>query len=620
MILQALTRYYEILTSDPDSGIAPPGYSTASVSFAVNLSAQGDLLDLFPLTQTVKRGNQTVEIPQRRIVPEQVKRASGISPNFLCDSPAYVLAISGKEAKDPQYCQKRFEAFKELNLKLLEKTDSPAARAVEAFLSRYDPNTGQELPAIKRHLDDLAKGGNLVFMVDGSFAHEDPAMCQAWETYKLGRQAAPGQCLVSGETAPIARLHPSVKGVRDTVSTGATLVGFNAPAYESYHREQGLNSPVSEKAAFAYTTALNYLLSAANENQKFLIGDTTVVYWAESPKKEYANAFRNLFEPEWVAVEAQAEGQGARDPKAEKRMQEVGEKIRRAQVLDIRHLMEGLDINTKFYILGLAPNAARISVRFFYQDLFGKTIYRIMQHYKDMEIEKEYEDQPTYLTIRQILDETVSKNASDPKAMPLLGGAVFRAILNNAPYPAALYNAVITRIRADQDNKEKRIKKINYQRAAIIKAYLTRKYRRQPEHPFKEVFCMSLNEKSTLPAYVLGRLFAVLEKVQQEAIPNANATIKDRYFTSACATPASVFPVLLRLSQHHISKAEYGYVSDRRIQDILNLLDIEKNPIPAHLSLDEQGLFVLGYYHQRAAFYVPGNSQKKAESTHSENQ
>lgn len=620
MILQALTRYYEILTSDPDSGIAPPGYSTASVSFAVNLSAQGDLLDLFPLTQTVKRGNQTVEIPQRRIVPEQVKRSSGISPNFLCDSPAYVLAISGKEAKDPQYCQKRFEAFKELNLKLLEKTDSPAARAVAAFLSRYDPNTGQELPAIKRHLDDLAKGGNLVFMVDGSFAHEDPAMCQAWETYKLGRQAAPGQCLVSGETAPIARLHPSVKGVRDTVSTGATLVGFNAPAYESYHREQGLNSPVSEKAAFAYTTALNYLLSAANENQKFLIGDTTVVYWAESPQKEYANAFRNLFEPEWVVVEAPAEGQGARDPKAEKRMQEVGEKIRRAQALDIQRLMEGLDINTRFYILGLAPNAARISVRFFYQDLFGKTIYRIMRHYKDMEIEKEYEDQPTYLTIRQILDETVSKNASDPKAMPLLGGAVFRAILNNAPYPAALYNAVITRIRADQDNKEKRIKKINYQRAAIIKAYLTRKYRRQPEHPFKEVFCMSLNEKSTLPAYVLGRLFAVLEKVQQEAIPNANATIKDRYFTSACATPASVFPVLLRLSQHHISKAEYGYVSDRRIQDILNLLDIEKNPIPAHLSLDEQGLFVLGYYHQRAAFYVPGNSQKKAESTHSENQ
>lgn len=616
MILQALTRYYEILTSDPESGIAPPGYSTASVSFAVNLSPEGDLLDLFPLAQTVQRNNKTEERPQRRIVPEQVKRSSGISPNFLCDSPAYVLAISGKEAKDPEYCRKRFEAFKELNLKLLEAADSPSARAVAAFLHRYDPATGRDLPAIQRHLDELAKGGNLVFMVDGNFVHEDPAVCQAWETYKLGRQAAPGQCLVSGETAPIARLHPSVKGVRDANSTGATLVGFNAPAYESYHREQGLNSPVSEKAAFAYTTALNYLLSAANENRKFLVGDTTVVYWAESPQKEYANVFMNLFEPEWVEVETQ----GGRDINAERRMQEVGEKIRRVQALDIKRLMEGLDINTKFYILGLAPNAARISVRFFYQDLFGKTVMRIMQHYKDMQIVKEYDDQPTYLSVRQILDETVSKYASDAKAMPVLGGAVFRAILNNAPYPAGLYNAVITRIRADQDNPDKKIKKINYQRAAIIKAYLTRKYRRQAQHPFKEVFCMSLNEKSTIPAYVLGRLFAVLEKVQQEAVPNANATIKDRYFTSACATPASVFPVLLRLSQHHISKAEYGYASDRRIQDILNLLDIDQNPIPAHLSLDEQGLFVLGYYHQRAAFYVPGNSQKTAESNPSENQ
>lgn len=616
MILQALTRYYEILTGDPESGIAPPGYSTTNVSFAVNLSPEGDLLDLFPLVQTVQRNNKTEERPQRRIVPEQVKRSSGISPNFLCDSPAYVLAISGKEAKDPEYCRKRFEAFKELNLKLLEAADSPAARAAAAFLNRYDPNSGGELPAINRHLDELAKGGNLVFMVDGNFVHEDPAVRQAWETYKLGRQAAPGQCLVSGETAPIARLHPSVKGVRDTNSTGATLVGFNAPAYESYHREQGMNSPVSEKAAFAYTTALNYLLSAANENRKFLVGDTTVVYWAESPQKEYANAFMNLFEPEWVEVETQ----GGRDLNAEKRMQEVGEKIRRVQAVDIKRLMEGLDLNTKFFILGLAPNKARISVRFFYQDLFGKTIYRVMQHYQDMQIVKEYDEQPTYLSVRQILDETASKNASEPKVMPLMGGAVFRAILNNTPYPAALYNAVITRIRADQDNKEKRIKKINYQRAAIIKAYLTRKYRRQAQHPFQEVFCMSLNEKSTIPAYVLGRLFAVLEKVQQEAVPNANATIKDRYFTSACATPASVFPVLLRLSQHHISKAEYGYASDRRIEAILNLLEIDKNPIPAHLSLDEQGLFVLGYYHQRAAFYVPGNSHKPAESNPSENQ
>jgi CRISPR-associated protein Csd1 len=227
---------------------------------------------------------------------------------------------------------------------------------------------------------------------------------------------------------------------------------------------------------------------------------------------------------------------------------------------------------------------------------------------------KEFDNQPSYITVRQILDETVSKKSKDQDAAPLMAGAVFRAILTGAPYPAALYYAIINRIRADMDDSQKNIHKINYARAAVIKAFLIRKYRNQSQHPIQEVLSMSLNEQSTIPAYALGRLFAVLEKVQQEAIGNMNASIKDRYFTSACASPASVFPVLLRLSQHHISKAEFGYASDRRIQDILGLLDVEKNPIPARLSLDEQGIFVLGYYHQRAAFYVSNKDAKEAEA------
>jgi CRISPR-associated protein Csd1 len=448
-------------------------------------------------------------------------------------------------------------------------------------------------------------------MFRGAFVHDDPAIRQVWEAYKDGKDAVMGQCLVTGETAPIARLHASLKGIRGANPTGASLVGFNAPAYESYNREQGQNSPVSEKAVFAYTTALNYLLSRANPNKKIILGDTTVVYWAESEKKEYANAFASLFEPEYVD-EPPVE-QGGRK-KAEVRIKEVAEKVRRVQALDTRHLLDGLDGNTRFYVLGLAPNAARISVRFFLTDPFEKIVERMMRHYHDLEIIKEFDNQPTYITVRHILDETVSKKARDKDAAPLMAGAVFRSILTGAPYPAALYYAIINRIRADMDDSKKGIRKINYVRAAVIKAFLIRRYRNQPHHPIQEVLSMSLNEQSTIPAYALGRLFAVLEKVQQEAIGNMNATIKDRYFTSACASPSSVFPVLLRLAQHHISKAEYGYASDRRIQDILGLLDVEKNPIPARLSLDEQGIFMLGYYHQRAAFYVSKADRNAVET------
>jgi CRISPR-associated protein Csd1 len=264
----------------------------------------------------------------------------------------------------------------------------------------------------------------------------------------------------------------------------------------------------------------------------------------------------------------------------------------------------------------LAPNAARVSVRFFLTDPFQKIVERMMQHYRDLEIVKEFDNQPAYITVRHILDETISKKARDQQASPLMAGALFRAILTDSPYPAALYYAIINRIRADVDDRG--VQKIGYVRAAVIKAFLIRKYRNQPKNPIQEVLVMSLNEQSTIPAYVLGRLFAVLEKVQQEAIGDTNASIKDRYFTSACASPASVFPVLLRLSQHHISKAEHGRSSDRRIEEILNLLDIEKNPIPSHLSLDEQGIFILGYYHQRPAFYISKSDKNGSDIPSSE--
>jgi len=599
MILQALNRYYEILQNDPEAkeNIAPFGYSVANVSFALNIGADGALLDVLPLFQQVQRGKKMREVPRPMLVPAQEKRTVGIKPNFLCDNSAYVLGIPKSKGKKANYGEARFAAFRELHRRILAGIDSEAARALLAFLDQHDPLAAEAHPVISQHLERLLEGGNLVFQYRGQFVHEDPAIKSAWEEYKARQNAVEMQCLVTGEVAPIARLHPSLKRIRGAQPTGATLVGFNLEAFTSYNRSQGLNAPVSQKAVFAYTTVLNYLLSEANLNRPMLLGDTTVVYWAESESRLAETIFSAFVDPDRATRD-----EFAARREAERALHTVAEYIRQGKKIDLDALLADLgDENPRFYVLGLAPNAARVSVRFFITNPFRTMMEHVAAHYRDLEIVKEYEDQPTYLSVWRILNETVSKKARDKNASPLLAGAVFRAILTGAPYPAALYYAIINRVRADMDDKERRIQKINYVRAAVIKAYLLRKYRHHPANPFKEVLTMSLNEQSTNPAYVLGRLFAWLERAQQAAIgKNINATIKDRYFTSASATPASVFPILLRLAQHHFAKAEYGRYIENQVESLMAKL--EGQSFPARLTLDEQGAFILGYYHQRAAW------------------
>lgn len=617
MILQSLYNYYQILREDPDVDIAEPGYSNAPVSHALNLSLQGELLDIVPLYIPVQQGKKTVERPRRMNVPEQIKRSVNISPNFICDNAAYVLGLTEKEAKDPDYAQKRFEAFREHNIQILSAVDSPVARAVIAFLNSYDPQKAKDNPTIARHLETLTQGSNLIFQVEGKNALDDPKIRSAWESHHLGQETDEMQCLVTGEVEPIQRLHPDIKGVPGAQTKGASLVSFNLDAFASYGREQGSNSPVSRRAASGYGVALNYLLSNQNPNRKIYFGDTTVVYWADASDKRYASAFYTLLNPEYQQAEAEetpeeTQGKRKRAKEAEKTLGEVAETVQQAKAIDLAALSKELDKDTRFYVLGLAPNASRLAVRFFLTEPFGVFAERIMQHYEDLKIEKEYPGQSEYISPYRILAECVSPKVTQrddevKKSWSLLGGAFMRAILTGAPYPEGLYAAIINRIRHDTDETSEKGKtrsvKINYIRAAYIKAHLIRKYRRSVNNPYQEALQMSLNESFTHPAYVLGRLFAVLEKAQREAIgQNINATIKDRYFTSACAAPASVFPTLLRLSHHWTTKAEYGGVSDRKIQDLLDMLDAK--PFPTRLTLEEQGVFVLGYYHQRAAFYA----------------
>ncbi len=379
------------------------------------------------------------------------------------------------------------------------------------------------------------------------------------------------------------------------------MVSFNLEAFTSYGKTQSFNAPVSEEVAFAYTTALNYLLNSAKH--RIRVGDTTVVFWAErSTGGLEEDLLGALFFPDIEIEEDAGPKKGdsdrlVRDPQTVILLRDIFERIKTGQ--PVADGLVGINKETRFYILGLAPNAARLAVRFWHADLYVKFINRIGQHYSDMVIIKEYDRQPDFLSVTKILKETAP--LKDTKRIaPLLGGALMRSILTGAPYPMTLYNSMLSRIRADQD--------VNYTRVAVIKACLVRNRRFYNKESEVDI-SMALNEENRNTGYLLGRLFALLEKAQVDANPGINATIRDRYFGAASASPGSVFPILLRLVQHHIAKAEYGRLIDKRIEEVISLID----SFPAYLNLEDQGRFVLGYYQQRQALYTKSEKREDAQ-------
>ncbi|GAB6171575.1 type I-C CRISPR-associated protein Cas8c/Csd1 [Paradesulfitobacterium aromaticivorans] len=589
MIIHALYQYYERLLEDEDSGVSRPGYSRVRVSYAIILSSKGDLLNFVDLQ--VERDKKLVA--REMNVPEQIKRASGVAANFMCDNCTYVLCLQQEGKKDkPKRRTEAFEAFVNLHEEVLSGIRDEGAEALLTFLHNWDIARAPNHPKVEEVLGDLSKGGNLVFRLEGKegYLHERPAIMEAWDYFRSSHESEViSQCLVTGKKSPIARLHPNIKGVTGAQSSGASLVSFNLNAFTSYGKSQSYNAPISESAAFGYTTAINYLLGS--QKHRIRIGDTSMVFWAErSNDGVEEDLIQALFFPNEQAENNGEESntwQRTRDPRTVQLLHDVLSRIRIGA--PIREGLTGVDQGVNFYILGLAPNASRLAVRFWHVDEYGKFLDKIGQHYSDMAIMKSYQNEPNFIPISMILKETAPLGDSK-RIPPLLGGVLMRSILTGAPYPEVLYNSIIVRIKADY--------KINYVRAAMVKAYLVRKQRNNGRDEVR--INMALDSESTNVAYRLGRLFALLEKAQQDATPGLNATIKDRFFGAASATPGSVFPILLRLAQHHIAKAEYGRSTDKRIEEVINSIQT----FPAHLNLDEQGLFVLGYYHQRQALFT----------------
>jgi len=556
VIIQSLYEYYDRLTSDPTSGVAPDNYSKAKVSFAFNLSATGELLDIFPLYET--QGKK--KIAREMLVPEQYVRTGNIKPNFLCGNSSYVLGLDNNNT--PKRNEEAFVSFRDLHRRILGELEDEGSKAIIAFLDSREAGQADE-EVIQATLNLLLKGEKIVFMLDGNsgYLHERPLLKKAWAQYKESEigNIYVGQCLITGKNAPIARIHPQIKGIsmkltstnKNPIQTKGLIASFNDDAYVSYGKKQSYNAPVSVNAAFAYTTALNYLL--ARKKNQLQIGDATTVFWADREEEE--NLIAAFFDP----PEEEEDLENSIDYTSTQKVKDILLQLRDGR----KPTNAEIDERTHFCILGLvAPNEARISIRYYYEGEFGSLMENIGRHYADMAIVSPKDYPHPLPAIWRILRETSTLGNSE-NIPSILSGAIMRAVLSGGAYPGSLYTSLISRIRADQSKKDKTgkpINNINPIRAGMIKACLIRQARIYGQKEKEEMITMSLNEESTNPGYVLGRLFALLEKAQKEASEvKLNATIKDRYFGAASATPASVFPILLRLSQHHISKAKYGY-------------------------------------------------------------
>lgn len=577
-ILTALTEFYDRLAERGEG--ASQGHSVEKIGFELVISADGKPLALNDLRDPSEKRPR----PRAIAVPKPGEtRTSGIKPFFLWDKTAYSLGVIAEspEGIRPGQGKRTTEehaAFVAFHRKELADVDDDGLAALLAFLNEWQP---EDFTFLKFPVEALDQ--NIVFRLDGErrFLHERPAAVTVWARISVATGET-GRCLVTGAISPLARLHPSLKGVAGAKSSGAALVSFNLPAFDSHGKSQGANAPVSEAATFAYGTALNWLLNR-DHGRSLRVGDATVVFWADAREsgEETAVASENLL----VALFGGAANlRTDEDPDEASAAPILGVLEKIAAGRPLPEIDSRLDPQTRVHILGLSPNNARLSVRFWHVDDFGPLVARIAQHWRDLRIEPApWKSAPAAWAL--LYETALQRKAKN--IPPRLGGELMRAILTGQPYPRTLLAAVVQRIRADGE--------ITGRRAAIAKAVISRIEK-------EEAVPVALDRENTNPAYRLGRLFALIESAQTAALPGLNTTVKDRYFGAACATPARIFPLLQKNTTHHLAKLRKGdkgglaHWMEAEIGEIWSGLSDE---LPRALRMEEQGRFIVGYYHQR---------------------
>jgi len=570
-MLASLVRAYERL---PD---APPfGYAPQNIGFCIVLNPDGTVAEMIDLRADDKR-----RTPRALPVPACPKRSGQTPrPNFLWDNINYALGAA--KLNDPG--DVRFDAFRNKHLALLDGTEDGEVRSFCAFLKAWSPKSvGQYFDIEKPPSEGFVFASAAKYR--DHLLHDAPVLCDIWAKERErwiaveGKSSADAICLVSGERAAIERTHPPIKGVWGAQVSGAAIVTFNADAYESYGHEQGDNAPVSEAAAFAYTTALNRFLER-DSGHRLQIGDASTVFWADASDLAAAEDAENLFA---AFIDPEAE-----DALQTKRISTQLERIRQGQRLD--EVAPELAQGVRFCVLGLAPNAARLSVRFWWENDFGTLTRNYQRYLDDMRLDPPPRDgwPPLWRYLIELAVQGKRENVP-----PLIAGEWMRAILTGTPYPLTLLTTVLMRMRADGE--------INALRAAMLKSVLIRNFAKEVP--------VALDPTHTNKGYILGRLFAVCEEVQRAALGgNINATIKDKFYGAASASPQKVFRTLDAGAQNHFAKLRKQSPGravnlEKLLGSIFDLMEPDEDPIPASLGTQEQAMFGVGYYHQHSDFF-----------------
>jgi len=579
MILKALVDYYERMRNDSDKNIAPPGFERKEIPFLIVLDRDGRFINI----RDTRAGEGKKKTGRKFLVPKGEKKTSGTKPNLLWDNPQYILGIPKTDSeRDKDRAEKAFSAFRKRLSDTFDGLQDSGINAIKRFL--WERNFG---PLFEHKLwpEIVENNTNLSFMLEGEtelIAQRKAVMLHMSEYSRPSEDLQ--ACSITGKYDIPAVLHTAIKGVWGAQSSGANIVSFNLDAFRSFGKKQGLNAPIGRNAEFAYTTALNTLLQKGSR-QRMQVGDASTVFWAkeEHPFEQDFSCF--LGEP--------AKGESVDYGKIRSLLNAV-----RTGVLPEEDDMP-------FYVLGLAPNASRIAIRFWYDGDVRDLKKKIARHFEDIEIVRTPHDRE-FLSLFQLLVSVAPGGKAD-KIPPNLGGDLARSVLAGIPYPRTLLSSAVRRCKAEQG--------ITHARAALIKGFLVRESRFKNSKE-KEV-SMALDKTNENIGYVLGRLFSVLERIQEQAQTGLNKTIRDTYFSAASSSPQVTFKRLQDLAIHHLAKIRNLGQSTVWLEMLLQEV-MEKIPaagLPATLSVDDQGRFAIGYYHQRQDFFTKKEKETKGDES-----